>query len=475
MAPGPSESPILSSSPLSIRVPSHSPVRHRTSSTQDADPDIEGLSRSMGPKHSPTLGRSHTNPLDPDVRERQRAMDADMAMQLSRVRSATITQRSPVPPISARRRSDELTPTYNRYSLHSGPDFPFPEPERSVGGNQLDYGEPASRDLGEDQSRIDLLSSPVHLCHEEHDDSHIVSRGSDHHDLDIGSTGLEPVPSMGELPMYRPMSIQHTHPRWDFSTMEEFAKAEKNRLDISTRQALLPTRTNLTRPSQEMERDIADADATISTSTGFMLPPRRPRERKLSSSNAGNTRRGKMVLFEQSINNSPGRPPLSTHISIPKIPEGSLPPSSENIPAPTGGHDRPYRFSFYSNALSQTVHSRSLSELPAQGQTFEELFTGTLSSEPQSNIPQSGSTSPGINGNGSSKSIPTNFAFRMGLEDQMKKENGGPDSETATWWLDVMSPTDEEMKMLSHVCSWCLGQTILQAVNAFFRFSAFTL
>jgi hypothetical protein len=199
-------------------------------------------------------------------------------------------------------------------------------------------------------------------------------RSSDHHDLDMGSTGLEPVPSMGELPMYRPMSMQHTHPRWDFSTMEEFAKAEKIRLGIRA----LPTPTNRARPSQEVERDIADADATISTSTGFMLPPRRPRERKLSSSNAGNTRRGKMALFEQVINNSSGRPPLSTHISI-KIPEGNLPPSSENIPAPTGGHDRPYRFSFYSNALSQTIHSRSLSELPAEGQTFEELFTGPFS------------------------------------------------------------------------------------------------
>lgn len=473
MTPGPGDSPILSSSPLSIRVPSHSPVRHRTTSTHDADADVEALSRSIGPKHSPTLSRSHMNPLDPDVRERQRTMDADMAIQLSRVRSATISQRSPVPQINARRRSDELTPTYNRYSLHSGPDFPFPEPERSVGGDQLDYCEPTSRGLGESQSRIDLLSPPVHLGHEEHEDSHIVSRSSDHHDLDMGSTGLEPVPSMGELPMYRPMSIQHTHPRWDFSTMEEFAKAEKIRLDIPAPHVSLPTPTDRTHLSQEAERDIADADITISTSTGFTLPPRRPRERKLSSSNAGNTRRGKMALFEQVINNSSGRPPLSTHINIPKIPEGSLHPSSENIPTPTGGHDRPYRFSFYSNALSQTIHSRSLSELPTEGQTFEELFTGTHSPDSGPKIPQSGSTSPGINGNGNGQSVPTNFAFRTGVEDQMKKENGDPDSETATWWLDVMSPTDEEMKMLSHVCS--CDQTTLQDANTFFRSLAYTL
>lgn len=407
----------------------------------------------MGSKHSPTLSRSHANPLDPDVRERQRTMDADMAIQLSRVRSATITQRCPVPPISARRRSDELTPTYNRYSHPPGSDFTFPEPERSVNDDQLGYGEPTRRDSGENQSRIDLLSPPVHLGHEEHDDPRMVSPSPDHRDLDMGSTGLGPVPSMGELPMYRPMAIQHTHPRWNFFTMEEFAKAEKVRLGIRTPQSSFPIPTNRARPSQEVEGDITNTDTPISTSAGFTLPPRRSRERKLSSSNAGNTRRGKMALFEQVINNSSGRPPLSAHISIPEIPEGNLPPSSGNIPMPTGGHDRPYRFSFYSNALSQTIHSRSLSELPAVGQTFEELFTGTLPPELQASVPQSISTSPGTNGHGSSNGAPTDFAIRMGLEDQIKKGNGDPDSETATWWLDVMSPTDEEMKMLSHVCS----------------------
>jgi magnesium transporter len=28
----------------------------------------------------------------------------------------------------------------------------------------------------------------------------------------------------------------------------------------------------------------------------------------------------------------------------------------------------------------------------------------------------------------------------------------GDDLEASTWWLDVLSPTDEEMKMLSQVC-----------------------
>lgn len=444
MAPGPNESPILSSSPLSVRS-SHSPVRHRTSSTHD-DADVDGLPRSLSSRHSPNLTRPHLNPLDPDVRERQRTMDADMAIQLSRVRSATITKR--VPPIMVQGRPEDLTPTYNRYSHPSGPEFPFPEPERSVDGDQLDYGEATRRESGENQSRIHLLSPPVHLHHEEHEHPHMVSQPPGHHDLDMGPTGLGLVPSMGELPMYRPMSIQHIRPKWDFSIMEDYATAEKICLGIPTPQSSLPAPTTTPHPSQEVEGDASGADATISSSTGFTLPPRRPRERKLSSSNAGNTRRGKMALFEQTMNDSSRKPSLSTHINMPGIPEGGI-TAFESIPAFADGHDRPYRFSFYSNALSQTIHSRSLCELPAEGQSFEELFTGL-----QPN-PQSSSTSPGTNGDAGNKSAPTDFPVRMGMEDHSKKENGDPDSETATWWLDVVSPTDEEMKMLSQVFFRC--------------------
>ena len=342
-----------------------------------------------------------------------------------------------------------------------------------MSGDQLEYGEPTRTDSSEHQSRLDLLSPPIHLGHQEHDDSHMVSQGPDHPDLHMESTGLGPVPSMGELPVYRPMSMQHTHPRWDFSAMEEFASTEKTRLGILTPQASLPVPASRARPSQEAEGDIV-TDVPISTSTGFTLPPRRPRERKLSSS-VGNTRRGKMALFEQAINNSAGRPPLSTHFSIPEIPEGGFPSSSENLPALTdgtgGGHDGPYRFSFYSNALSHTIHSRSLSELPAKGQSFEELFTGVFPTESQSSVPQSSSPSPGINGNedGNGKGVPTDFAIQMGLGDQVKKGNGEADPETATWWLDVMSPTDEEMKMLSRVSLRRLDQT-LQRVNTFLGF-----
>ncbi|KAJ7228251.1 hypothetical protein GGX14DRAFT_301583, partial [Mycena pura] len=74
------EDAVLSSSPIAIR--GGSPVRRRTSlSRSESD-----ISRS---RNSPTVARSF-DPNDPQVRERQRTMDVDMAMQLSRARRETI-------------------------------------------------------------------------------------------------------------------------------------------------------------------------------------------------------------------------------------------------------------------------------------------------------------------------------------------------------------------------------------------------
>ncbi|KAI0677216.1 hypothetical protein C8Q78DRAFT_940167, partial [Trametes maxima] len=98
----------ISSSPRQIRT-DHSPVRRRKSNGSEIN---EPSSR---PRLSPTLSRSY-NPNDPDARERQRTMDADMAIQLSRARSGTVVLPSPVtPPI--------LSPTARRASVDE-PHFP---------------------------------------------------------------------------------------------------------------------------------------------------------------------------------------------------------------------------------------------------------------------------------------------------------------------------------------------------------------
>jgi magnesium transporter len=147
------------------------------------------------------------------------------------------------------------------------------------------------------------------------------------------------------------------------------------------------------------------------------------------------------------------------------------------------GHDRSYRFSFYSNALSATIHARSLSELPADGQTFEELFSGI---QPSSGIPAEDASTdrkhhldfsqpelarkPSLGtgnlgtfqqapppnfaeaiypSNGINKTISNRRSF--GADARTSQPPGDNDADSNTWWLDILNPTDEEMKTLSKV------------------------
>lgn len=149
--------------------------------------------------------------------------------------------------------------------------------------------------------------------------------------------------------------------------------------------------------------------------------------------------------------------------------------------------EKPYRFTFYSNALPSTIHARHLSELPAEGQSFEELFSGRQKSNDNS-PPTEGSQSrnasraPTINA-ATARMVPhaqtygrmegttapptgSNTPVHIGEEaakamsglsaSRTKALPGGgirmdPDPEANTWWLDVLSPTDQEMKLLSRV------------------------
>ena len=98
------------------------------------------------------------------------------------------------------------------------------------------------------------------------------------------------------------------------------------------------------------------------------------RQRKLSQSDAGPRRGNKLAMFEGGIDGVPhaastgiqsSRPPLNASGSRTFAPPPIL--AHSNV-----GHSAAYRFSFYSNALSATIHARSISELPADGQSFEE-------------------------------------------------------------------------------------------------------
>ncbi|POY76676.1 hypothetical protein BMF94_0268 [Rhodotorula taiwanensis] len=154
-----------------------------------------------------------------------------------------------------------------------------------------------------------------------------------------------------------------------------------------------------------------------------------------------------------------------------------------------GAGARPYRFSFYSNALPTTIHSRSLAELPAEGQTFEELFCGTRPSHEYevgqgeestppapsavsldarlSNLASSNQT--GGSGTATPTSIPNTLnnvstskllgTLPAGVSATTMRNDrpktavmrSDEDAEANTWWLDVTCPTDQEMKTLSKV------------------------
>ncbi|KIO30966.1 hypothetical protein M407DRAFT_68675 [Tulasnella calospora MUT 4182] len=195
------------------------------------------------------------------------------------------------------------------------------------------------------------------------------------------------------------------------------------------------------------------------------------RQRKLSQSNSTPRRQGKLAMFE-------GHSGSSTN--LPNGFSSTLPIAPPHLPSPLStqgpGHDRPYRFSFYSNALPHTIHARSLGELPAEGQSFEELFVGRGGESAEATRPNSrlsrtavgsatGTATP-ADDNGGAKALPKDGGFGGNGKAAMNRlfgassggggGRGGPsradlDPNETTWWLDVTCPTEEEMRMLSKV------------------------
>ncbi|KAH9948732.1 cora-domain-containing protein [Amylocystis lapponica] len=276
-------------------------------------------------------------------------------------------------------------------------------------------------------------------------------------------------------------------PSYDFSLIESFAHEEKARLGIQTPSSPAGgTAAGGHLPFDLSARPGPRTDGDASGSAGgahsnFTIP--RARHRKLSQSN-GHPRRGKMALFEQ-----PGAPPPTLAGRMPHLVGAGAPlsavPSYENLSvvlsgqnghaggmgvgSPGTGHDRPYRFSFYSNALSATIHARSLSELPAEGQTFEDLFLGKGGSASDAHPVPNGlrptvipNARAGAGANtGQTPRSTTGSPIPMferpgGISKTAPGERRGGNeghSDSYTWWLDVLSPTDEEMKLLSKVFS----------------------
>lgn len=212
----------------------------------------------------------------------------------------------------------------------------------------------------------------------------------------------------------------------------------------------------------------------------------RRRQRKLSNTNPSARRQGRLALFEGLggglTDDAPGES-YTVHVhnhdalngfstALPtKAPRKPFPAIASGIQTgkytdypdgmgPPVGRERPYRFSFYSNALPATIHARSLSELPSEGQTFGDLFAGRPAGKAQAGSDAasfaasrtgSGAATP-VGGEAGPKSSLLARATTHG-QDKAPNKPVEDDVETKTWWLDVLSPTDEEMRMLAKVGS----------------------
>ena len=444
MTTPPREVAVLSSSPVSIR--GGSPVRRRSISPGDLA-DLSSRTHRSSPVRS-------FDPNDPQVRERQRTMDVDMAMQLSIARRETL-HASPV--------SAFTTPApYDHNQPPSDPPFhTLPIQEEDI-----------IPDFEQIESTEDIRPLPVHPHSQDNTE-----------DVAVSNLGLPTYQANGPLSNF------------DFTRMEEFAVAERITLGLnSPTNARFSLHAIRSRPKIDADHSSSNQIPSVTPleeSASQDQPPQNEdgpssdqphqRHRKLSQSNPypRSHRKGiggKMALFENTSHDTSSfsaRLGLSLNPPDGDIPSGPAYDYISGIPTskPTGGilntgHDRPYRFSFYSNALSATIHARSLSELPADGQTFEQLFSGTLSQkhpppQPMFSPPYQEPNKCSVNNTEHSYNVGSNglgnrrsFIEKASNATKINDMNAlTTDQDINTWWLDVQSPTDEEMKMLSKVFS----------------------
>lgn len=314
---------------------------------------------------------------------------------------------------------------------------------------------------------------------------------------------------------------------FDFGVLEEFATSERQGLPIPSARRRKGGGAGAGATSgSPLDYGVSSATMTagrytggpMSSSSEAEVPRMGGRHRKLSESVHPGRMRRKLAQFEGAGDDLVGEPQRaqrgdSHFVSIldTKTPllggggdkragaaanggYGTAGGDGPGARAAKVGGPRPYRFSFYSNALPSTIHARSLAEIPGEGQSFEELFLGQrpapiidederpttvnldariaeLSSPRQSTVSGGGGTAGGSgaatpvngasmagstrkNGGAGGGALPSgisNARMMQGEKPRTAVMRSDEDAEANTWWLDVMCPTDQEMKVLSKV------------------------
>ncbi|KIS71934.1 uncharacterized protein UMAG_00361 [Mycosarcoma maydis] len=376
--------------------------------------------------------------------------------------------------------------------------------------------------LRRDSTVEDDVCFPMHDTH--------TSEGRPHethpeHLLDEVRDAYHPRADSSHVPLGYPFTF-------DLNALEEFASEERDRVGMSSswNAASPPGQTGLRQRGVAPQKGSGAAYGVSPDSDDATFYSRRPRKLSTSAGAFGSSKyQRKLALFE---GGGSAPPPVagaaasssimgggtadakrSMDVNTPLLDNDMLPSyhgvngsrmhlsqsqSGLSPVTPGGGAmgrarshtgalsnrgEKPYRFAFYSNALPSTIHARHLSELPADGQTFEELFSGRekaadISPLTEGSQSRNASRAPTINaatarmsslgqalgrmeGNTApptGSNTPTLAGDVMGglSATRTKALPGGgirmdPDPEANTWWLDVLSPTDQEMKLLSRV------------------------
>ena len=133
--------------------------------------------------------------------------------------------------------------------------------------------------------------------------------------------------------------------------------------------------------------------------------------------------------------------------------------------------DAPYRFTYFNEEFASTIHSQTISELVQEGQDFRELFIpdppelSDESSDEEDMMSHQGTAREELSPNTQSRAGTRHSSIIGGTKTYSPEQsgmatpsqsNGNTQKEKSkrygdrpTFWLDVLSPTDTEMKVLS--------------------------
>jgi len=260
-------------------------------------------------------------------------------------------------------------------------------------------------------------------------------------------------PPFEASPDHHPAHRQH-HPasgggiyksKFDFSFLESFAIGERARLGLSTGP---DGRRPVRQSSQQMET--TEPTTIIPEESPVNVGSSRLAQRQFSQSTAQSRKAGgKLALFESTNTNPPpfdlpsGAPPHLMPSNNPGMPPAFSDQPITPVPGqPSTSADYSHRFAFYSNGLRSTIHARSLSELPAEGQTFEELFLGKKAAAALETVRESDEPT-------TQTSTPINHPVdhlvgKKDPTDRFPDMAAWKDEEDAnSWWMDILSPTGE--------------------------------